>query len=311
MKIKTKFILASLFIITGVIILKKILPQKINEYKIQKELFWVNKTHSDKKANIIVAGDSRIYRGFSIKDFLTQINKKTTALNLGYSSAGFGKNYFDFIDSKIVTDKNTKIIILGITPNSLTLEASLNKHFKDYNKKGKMEIFQTTYIDPNINFSPYTFYEILKTKNNNSEKEDFHSLNNGKKEHFDNLGWIASTSSKIDSLEALKSYRKSFSKKNIDSIIVNNLFVQIKKWNKEGIKVFCFRPPTTKHMVDLENELSGFNENKFKLKLAEFGGVWINVNQTKYLSYDGSHLDYLAAKEFSKDLGKLIKPYLY
>lgn len=76
MKIKTKFILASLFIITGVIILKKILPQKINEYKIQKELFWVNKTHSDKKANIIVAGDSRIYRGFSIKDFLTQIKKQ-------------------------------------------------------------------------------------------------------------------------------------------------------------------------------------------------------------------------------------------
>ena len=63
-------------------------------------------------------------------------------------------------------------------------------------------------------------------------------------------------------------------------------------------------------MVDLENKLSGFNEEEFKTNLSNYGGIWIEVNQTKYLSYDGSHLDYLAAKEFSKDVAKLIGPYI-
>ena len=63
-------------------------------------------------------------------------------------------------------------------------------------------------------------------------------------------------------------------------------------------------------MVDLENKMSGFNENKFINKLQNNGGIWISINQTKYISYDGSHLEYLSAKEFTKDFGILIKPYL-
>ncbi len=310
MKIKTKFILTTLFVIAGVVILKITLPRNINEYKVHKEFFWVHKTHSNEKANIIIAGDSRIYRGFSTKDFLKGINNRSTALNIGYSSAGYGQNYFDFIDKKLDTSCSSKTIILGITPNSLTFEASLNKHFKRYKTKGKMDLFKTTYINPNINFYPYTIYDIVKATKNTSDNKNLYSLPKGKKEGFNKGGWVASTNSKIDSLEALQSYKKSFSEKNIDSLIIKKLFAQIKKWNNKGIKVFCFRPPTTKHMIELEDELSGFNEVIFKKELSKNGGIWINVNQTKYLSYDGSHLEYLSAKEFSKDFGILVKPYL-
>ena len=93
MSIKTKFILTSILIFGGIIILKYTLPQKINEYKTKKEFFWVEKTHSNKKADIVIAGDSRVYRGFSTQDFIKELNTNYTALNLGYSSAGYGQNY--------------------------------------------------------------------------------------------------------------------------------------------------------------------------------------------------------------------------
>ena len=55
-------------------------------------------------------------------------------------------------------------------------------------------------------------------------------------------------------------------------------------------------------MVDLERRLSGFDEETFRQRFVEAGGVWIDVARPDYHSYDHSHLD----KESSEALSRLI-----
>ena len=74
-----------------------------------------------------------------------------------------------------------------------------------------------------------------------------------------------------------------------------------------GIKVYAFRPPATEEMLEVENKYSGFDEATFVSFFEAAGGTWLEVEQTKYPSYDGSHLCPDGAIDFSHDLARLIK----
>ena len=55
-------------------------------------------------------------------------------------------------------------------------------------------------------------------------------------------------------------------------------------------------------MVELEKELSGFNQAEFVDAFKEAGGIWIDIDPTAYDSFDGSHLQSQSALELSRDL---------
>jgi hypothetical protein len=117
---------------------------------------------------------------------------------------------------------------------------------------------------------------------------------------------INSTLSPNDEIEP---YRKVFFDNSVDSAIIDILIRQTKQWSRAGIHVYAFRPPTTHNMIQLENELSGFDEKNFKIRFANAGGTWLDVNQTAYVSYDGSHLHRDAALQFSLDLAEILNVY--
>ena len=59
-------------------------------------------------------------------------------------------------------------------------------------------------------------------------------------------------------------------------------------------------------MIELENTTSGFDETFFVASFEKAGGIWIDVSQTGYPTYDGSHLNPEGALEFSHDLAQLM-----
>jgi hypothetical protein len=60
----------------------------------------------------------------------------------------------------------------------------------------------------------------------------------------------------------------------------------------------------------LEDSLSGFKENIIKSRIINNGGRWLDIEESLYSTYDGSHLDGESARLFSVHIAKKIKTQL-
>ena len=291
-------IITSLILILG---LGFILPKQ-NIFKTQIERFWIKKTFSGRNYNIILMGDSRTYRGVS-PQIMHKILVNYKILNFAYSNGGLNNFMFREAEKHLSTKSKNKIIVLGVTPYSLTSLAESNKQYLQELKRPKGDIFQRLYLNPLLTFfSPVKPNFILMILENKKEK---HKVIYEQK-FYDN-GWVASNKIPSNPHEAIPYYKKDFSSIKVSPLLINNLIIQTKNWTEKGIKVFAFRPPTTKEMLLLENKLSGFNEAAFIKQFEKAGGKWLKFNISNYTSYDGSHLSKNSAIKLSKNIALMIK----
>jgi hypothetical protein len=89
--------------------------------------------------------------------------------------------------------------------------------------------------------------------------------------------------------------------------LIDELCEQTQKWSQKGIMVLAFRPPVSEKMLELENELSGFDQRLFIEKFEECGGTWLNIKQSDYETYDGSHLNRDSAVKLSFEIARNIR----
>ena len=111
--------------------------------------FWANKTHFLNEGDILILGDSRVYRGVSPQAMQSIIGEKRI-LNLGYSSAGMSQDYFSFIRQKMASNQKVKLII-GISPYSLTTEARKNEHLQQELLRSSASLYERKFIYPYLN----------------------------------------------------------------------------------------------------------------------------------------------------------------
>jgi len=290
------FLLSAIFIaVTGYF-----LPEPPSS-RMKAERFWAYKTHTLKKFDIICIGDSRIYRGLS-PDAMKKVLPDYNILNLGYSNGGLNDPLFSEATKKLDEKSNTRIIVIGITPASLTEEASQNEHLKQELRRKKTEVYQRIYLNPYLQFFEPTKPNVIIDSIFNHQKT------NNYYEHFTKCGFVGGRKDKYDTNEALESYRKQFLREQVSEAVILNLMDQIQKWKMKGIQVYGYRPPSTEKMEILENEMSGFNEESFIEQFKNAGGIWIDIDMQNLRSYDGSHLDEESAEKVSKELAKKIRP---
>ncbi len=303
MKAKNKILASLLLAIVISIAIKLLLPSPEQNRALVDE-FWISKTHANNRNNVVFGGDSRIYRGISTKAFTKQFNSKITAYNFGYSSAGFSKDYLNFLETKLDSSANLKVIVLGITPHSLTPNGLLNEDLEIFTNISNFKKYQGLYLSPILkHFSPYQPSELK----NSLFKED---IPNYYQQKYNPDGWVASNKIPGDTSEAITSYLTVFNENKVDESAINGLIQQVKYWNTKGVSVFGFRPPTTTEMRTIEDSLSGFNDELIILSFKKVGGKWIELDSKKFKSYDGSHLRKESAEELSEILGKeIVKAY--
>jgi hypothetical protein len=259
----------------------------------EKDWFWANKTYPFKKFDIVIYGDSRVYRGISPEVF-SKYFPSSDIINLGYSSGGINKEALEFAFEKL-GQQGVKILILGITPYSLTVKARQNKHLKQEFNRPVGEVLQRKYVYPlltafePININPFSNQQNYQMKYNKS-------------------GWVASYKIKEDTTEAFNSYINQFSKTKISDKSIEELKNFIKNKTKEGVLIFGFYPPSTYTMEKIEKTYTMFNEADIKNIFISNGAKWIEIkNRFQYHSYDGSHLDYISAKKLSEFLASQLK----
>ena len=290
---KKYFILISTTIAI-IVLFKLLLPGPTNNKEMESS-FWSNKTHSTNDFDIIACGDSRIYRGIS-SDILRNIKLDLSFLNLGYSSAGLSNEYLDFVVSKFNPESKKNILIVGISPHSLTKEAKKNVALKSYLKLSCFEVFRYRYLSSFLKeFAPYKPLKLIKQKKNNYLQT------------YNEDGWVASDNIKPDSTRALKSYKKIFNEYKVSQ---NDMLLTINKLKQlalSGINVIAFRVPTTVQMERLEDSISGYDESFVKNSLIQHSINYLDFQNSDFASYDGSHLNEKSARKLSEQIGEKIK----
>ena len=271
----------------------------------EESRFWILKTYRSDTFDVILIGDSRVNQGLSPAAMQT-ILKNLHILNLSFIKGGLNPEIYALTEQRLSSTSAQPIVVMGITPLSLTPLAGQNTYYHKYLEKRPYERFFILHLTPVLVFfspiTPETLFEYLEF----APPTEKHMII---KEYYDD-GWIASRYSQDDPNSALVTYNNVFTDNQVSEEYVHELITQTQQWTQAGILVFGFRFPSTEQIATIEDELSGFDETALKTDFEHAGGIWLDIPNDAYRSYDGSHLHKDAAVEFSIDLAKLIQEYL-
>jgi len=260
------------------------------------ERFWIEKAHWQAIADVVLAGDSRILLDLSPAEMARHL-AGVRIFNFGFSSAGYSPDYLAAIEQVLDPASPRKAIVLGITPFSLTPGASRNNGFTANRKRRAAGLFDRV-LEPLFWYlEPMGIGDLVNLIRQHHYYETFHAD-----------GWVAGRRVPEVPGDAVDKYGRIFLGNVIAPSIEDGLLFQVRQWADAGIRVYGFRPPTYREMVDLENERSGFDEKTFVVRFEAAGGIWLNLDQTAYHTYDGSHLREDAAVELSGDVARLMRP---
>lgn len=262
--------------------------------------YWAHKAGWKHCANIVLAGDSRVLMGLSPSDINDVLGPKNI-YNYGFGSSWWSAEYLQAVESMLDPCSTSGIIIMGISPHSLTTRDSRTGNFHEVTNLSNQDRFMNIHFGEIMYFfQPLSFSEALEGIF--PSLSDSHS----KRVYYPN-GWISMDKVPPSTKQELRRYRGFYQERQVDDHNIRKLIDAVNNWRSQGIAVYGFVPPSCNLMYQLEAEFSGFEENAFIEKFEQAGGIWLRVDQDKYESFDGSHLKDISAIAFSKDLAKKIK----
>jgi hypothetical protein len=265
--------------------------------------FWALKASWENCADMVLTGDSRVYIGVS-PEAMRQVLPGRTILNYGFSANGYSPEYLRRARA-VLREDGSRIIVLGITPRSLSFRCQGNNGYTQVMKDFRLS--KGWGAAAGLQTTMYVLAEPLTFENAVSELVHW---NNARPSTFDYYadGWMRAHKTRDDFGDSLSVYAAGYEneKERATPAVIDGLLEQVRQWRGEGVRVYAFRVPTSPEMYALENRLSAFNEQSFASKLEQSGGVWIPTDQMIYHSWDGSHLRYDSAIQLSLDLARKI-----
>lgn len=271
--------------------------------EIKKNRYWVIKTRSTERYPVVFGGDSRVFRGISPEDFSAGFGG-IQSYNYAYWANGYGRDYLKGLENKIDTSSEVKLIILGLTPHSLTEKTAQSPHYHWELSRAKENVMQTIYFSTIQEiFAPYKVNELLKRITGKSKPSNYRIT-------YHPNGWVESYWIVPDTSYSARFYKDLFEGDPVSDEVISGLLEFVRKWTAMGIHVAAFRPPTSHTLRYYEQERGGFSEEEFVKRFKEAGGIWIDVDPDRYQTFDGSHLDHNSARRLSADLGRELKKQL-
>lgn len=246
---------------------------------------------------VLAYGDSRTYNGI-VPEIITNALGRT-CLNRAFSSGGINHEMLAFLDSRLAHSAAVPgIVILGVTPLSLTAKSRANEQFHKvtqlYERKGESLFSEETEAGL---FRPYPLRQRL------DEAVERRSREQGGE--WSDLGWRAGplpAKWQTKHEKTLRSYRSKFRETQVSEVSVTELVDWVGRWSRRGVRVFLFRVPTCRRMVELEDVASGFDERQIRARTIAAGGLWMDVDQCAYESRDASHLSVNGACQMTSNL---------
>ena len=262
--------------------------------------YWAKKIGWRHCADAVLTGDSRTLMSLSPAE-MRKVLDYDRILNFGFGANWYARKYLETVEEVLDPKSNNKAVMMGITPHSLTYRTRGIGHFLNFIQVSKQDIYFDVHLAALLNFlDPMSFHDAYQGL--------FPSLapTHTRKEFFAD-GWVSVHKEPTGKRREVKRYQGIFKKRQVSQETIDILLEFVTKWSNSGIKVYGFKLPTCKEMVELENNVSGFNQSEFVEAFERAGGVWIPVNEDGYDSFDGSHLQDIGALEFSRSLALKIR----
>ena len=295
---KHRILYLTLITATLIVLVGLFRPEPMNS-KTGESFFWNNKVNDDSKYNFIIIGDSRAYRGLSPNEIEKKLDNYK-AKNLGFSSGGFNSHVFELVDKYFDTTVKENVILICLTPFSLTKSAYESNQLVTLKKKKGFENWQINNVTKNLSF----FDPIIPSE------VGANFMGYGYYHIYHENGWVESEKYPIDRDISLKLYSKEFANNKFCNECFEVLLNNINSLTSKNVKVFILRIPIYKELKILEDSISGFNEKMIKSRIISEGGKWLDVDESLYETYDGSHLDSKSARLLSINIAKKINSQL-
>jgi hypothetical protein len=271
--------------------------------EIRKNRYWIAKANNKQLYPVVFGGDSRVFRGVSPDDFESGLGG-VESYNFAFWSNGMGRVYLEGMEKKVDTASDLRMIVLGVTPHSLTPNAAECSHYRYETGRSKEQVLQNFYLAKLQEiFAPYGAIEL-------AEKVTGRSKPNNYRINYHSNGWVESYWIVPDTSYSAQFYEEIFTGNKVSQEVIGTLLEFVERWSEMDIHVVGFRPPTSHAIRRLEREKGGFSEHDFVDSFTAAGGIWIPLSNDAYRTFDGNHLEHLSARRMSEDLARLIKEQL-
>lgn len=272
------------------------------------ELFWANKLTWNGCADLVIAGDSRTCRDIA-PAVVESVLPGLRVLNYAFDSTGFSRRYLDTIPGVLDPESPDRIIVLGITPFSLTRTATEAGEFDTSRERLLFQSMTGLYAAESLRFLRPMRVDEIPGEFGAALRDDRRPAQTDRE--FFSDGWLARSRPPGGFGASLRRHQEIFEATSVDAQLTAELVNEVKKWSEAGICVFAFRPPCCPELLQIENRCSGFEEAAFVAAFRRAGGIWIPVDPTGFETYDGSHLRRDEAVRFSRVLASRIQEWLF
>ncbi|MDP2175895.1 MAG: hypothetical protein Q8K70_08305 [Bacteroidota bacterium] len=295
-----KIILSGIIVLVvfGVFFWIQLMP-KLSSNKMIKEIFWTSKLINNPVYDVLILGDSRVYRGLNPSVIETQLDNQYQCFNYGFSSVGLDSFYLNNAIKKL-NPNGKKTLLIGVSVNSFYPQALKNEHLRELSSESPKNMWVKKHIYPYLtDFSAYSFSDFLGFK---TGKQYFETFNI-------NSGFVWSCNFPIDTNSAVYTYQNYFKAHQIDTFAVKNFVQQLQILKNQQFKIVLMRIPASYSMFQIEDKASGFLINQLKQQAQNLGIHWIESTPSSF-TYDGSHLIDKATNKLSQDVGIQLKTIL-
>jgi len=279
----------------------------------QPSTFWKDKALTNRPHAVVLAGDSRGYRGLVPEAIAPALDLKTSdVLNFCFSGCAFDERYLNRLDELIDRDARPPILVLNITPGAFTPKSLRRNAFIDLEEQyrdvrastvarwrhaieaslddiaqspGLRAVDARVYRRWRVGDRPWRGLETLV-------------------QHFTSTGWVASRGAPITPDFYVAFFSTKFVRNRVSAAGVATFMDRINSWSNEGIVIVGVRMPLSDELRAVEDRESGMDWVEVTRRFESAGGIWFEVDHASYQTYDGSHLLDTEAKRFSVDLGE-------
>ena len=280
------------------------IEKSVFQEKYKESSFWQEKVKADPRYAAVQLGDSRTYRGANPEIISRILSLK--CYNLGFSSGGLNEEIFRLAETKLSPSAPKTVIILGISPLTLSEESRSNEHYRHILSQKEPAFEQKQILQ--IFFTPMDKdrWSTIRKFINRKKQEKVRKA----PETFQGSGWTSSNRpfSQSGYDRGLEIYRIQTQNYEFSPQSLAELIRYVKIWKKRGFFIFAYRPPTSKEMEDIEN--TAYDEERVKKAFSDAGGIYLEFPVNAYQTYDASHLTTESANLFSRDLSIKIQSFL-
>ncbi len=248
--------------------------------------FWLDKLCWSSSASVVVAGDSRVYRGVDVGPLARAIGGE--ARNFGFSGTLLTPSYVEKA-AKLLDPIGPRLLLIGITGASLRDPSRAVDGYVDAVRDLqhlRVPIWAARRLAQlDLYVRPWALDAHAGHGPRRAMADDYRQI-------FHEDGWVESDREVPDPVGlGVSVVRRDFEVSPHLTTAVDDLFIALESVRRQGVRVILFYPPVPEAVADVEQGNGDFDVSAIRNRAQALGLAWIDTEYEGLRSYDGTHLD--------------------